>query len=363
VAAPLNAFDRTAMARALELAARGVNTTQPNPRVGCVIARNERVVGEGWHERAGEAHAEVGALRAAGTQAAGASAYVTLEPCSHFGRTPPCADALIAAHIARVVYAIDDPDPRVAGAGAQRLRDAGIEVQSGLLAREAEELNVGYLMRMRHRRPWVRIKLAMSLDGRTALADGRSHWITGESSRADVQQWRARSCAILTGIGTILADDPRLDVRAGASLRQPLRVIIDRQLRTPPGARILAPPGQVLIFTHAEDVPRRAALEARGARIEPLAGEPAELARVLARLAVLEVNEVQLEAGATLAGAFVRAGLADELLLYIAPVLLGPHARPLLQLPELSDLGQRRRLKIVDTLTIGDDVRLRLRPA
>jgi diaminohydroxyphosphoribosylaminopyrimidine deaminase / 5-amino-6-(5-phosphoribosylamino)uracil reductase len=365
VAAPFNAFDRLAMARALELAERGLATTQPNPRVGCVIARDGRIVAEGWHERAGEAHAEVAALRAAGAQAAGASAYVTLEPCSHYGRTPPCADALIEARIARVVFPIDDPNPRVGGAGAQRLRAAGIEVASGLLAREAEELNVGYLMRMRRQRPWVRIKLGMSLDGRTALADGRSRWITGEAARVDVQQWRARSSAVLTGIGTVLADDPRLDVRVGTPSRQPLRVVLDRRLRTPPAARILARPGEALLFTLVDDAPRRSALERRGARVERLvdAQSQPQLGEVLARLAEIEINEVLVEAGPTLAGEFLRAGFADELILYVAPVLLGPQARPLLQLPELTDLAQGPRFMIVDTRAIGADLRLRLRPA
>lgn len=351
------------MARALELAERGLATTHPNPCVGCVIAHDGRIVGEGWHERAGEAHAEVMALGAAGAAAAGASAYVTLEPCSHFGRTPPCTDALIQARIARVVFAIGDPNPRVGGAGALKLRQAGIEVESGLLAREAEELNVGYLSRMRRRRPWVRIKLAMSLDGRTALANGMSRWITSEPARRDVQQWRARSSAVLTGIGTVLADDPRLDVRVGAVRRQPLRVILDSRLRTPAAARILAKPGAALLFSAIDEPARRGALELQGAKVERLADSRPDLGQVLARLAELEVNEVLVEAGPTLAGAFLQGGFADELLLYIAPVLLGPQARPLLQLPELSDLAQGRRYTIMDLCAVGADVRLRLRPA
>ena len=360
--AEFNDFDRLAMARALELAARGLTTTQPNPRVGCVIARDGRIVGEGWHERAGEAHAEVRALAAAGTAAAGASAYVTLEPCSHFGRTPPCADALVNARIARVIFAIEDPDPRVGGSGALRLRQAGIEVESGLLAAEAQELNVGFLSRLRRHRPWVRIKLAMSLDGRTALANGASRWITGEAARADVQQWRARSCAVLTGIGTVLADDPRLDVRAGGA-RQPLRVVLDSRLRTPPDARILARPGEVLLFTAADDAARRSALELQGAKVERLAQSLQNLGQVLARLADLEINELLVEAGPTLAGAFLQAGLADELLLYVAPVLLGPQARALAQLPELTDLAQGRRFTLLTTCAVGSDLRLQLRPA
>ena len=245
-------FDRTAMQRALELAARGLATTHPNPRVGCVIARNGRIVGEGWHARAGEAHAEVAALAAAGSEAAGATAYVTLEPCNHQGRTPPCVDALLAARIARVVYALPDPNPRVAGGGGARLEAAGVRVAAGLLAAEAAELNAGFLRRMRTGRPWVRVKLAMSLDGRTALASGASRWVSGEAARADVQHWRARSAAILTGVGTVLADDPRLDVRladAPAAAPRPLRVVLDSTLRTPPAARLFTVPGEVLIIT------------------------------------------------------------------------------------------------------------------
>jgi diaminohydroxyphosphoribosylaminopyrimidine deaminase/5-amino-6-(5-phosphoribosylamino)uracil reductase len=363
VAPDFSAFDRLAMARALELAARGLTTTQPNPRVGCVIARDGQIVAEGWHERAGHAHAEALALTAAGKAAAGASAYVTLEPCSHFGRTPPCADALVAARLARVVFAVEDPNPRVAGAGAARLRAAGIAVESGLLAEEARELNIGFFSRMQRQRPWVRIKLAMSLDGRTALADGTSQWITGESSRAEVQLWRGRSSAILTGIGTVLADDPRLTVREGLDAVPPLRVILDRQLRAPISARIFTGAGQVLIFTVSDDVSRRRVLEEKGATVERLDGDHPPLASILARLADLAVNELLVEAGPTLAGAFVQAGLADELLLYVAPVLLGPQARPLFDLPALTSLPQGRRFAIMDVRTLGADVRLRLRPA
>jgi diaminohydroxyphosphoribosylaminopyrimidine deaminase/5-amino-6-(5-phosphoribosylamino)uracil reductase len=362
VPAEFNAFDRLAMTRALELAARGLTTTQPNPRVGCVIARDGRIVGEGWHERAGEAHAEVRALAEAGAAASGASAYITLEPCSHFGRTAPCADALMRAGVARVVFAIEDPDPRVSGAGALRLRQAGIEVASGLLAAEAQELNVGFFSRLLRHRPWVRIKLAMSLDGRTALANGASRWITGEAARADVQKWRARSSAVLTGIGTVLADDPRLDVRAAGACHQPLRVVLDSRLRTPPDARILAKPGEILLFSATDDAARRSALEQQGAKVERLAHSPPDLGKVLARLAELEINEVLVEAGPTLAGAFLQAGLTDELLLYVAPVLLGPQARALLQLPELTDLAQSRRLTLMNSSAIGSDLRLQLRP-
>jgi diaminohydroxyphosphoribosylaminopyrimidine deaminase/5-amino-6-(5-phosphoribosylamino)uracil reductase len=245
-------FDRTAMQRALELAARGLASTHPNPRVGCVIARSGRIVGEGWHARAGEAHAEVMALATAGSEAAGATVYVTLEPCNHQARTPPCVDALLAARVARVVYAVADPNPRVAGRGAARLEVAGVNVAAGLMAAEATELNAGFFKRMRTGRPWVRVKLAMSLDGRTALASGASRWVSGEAARADVQQWRARSAAIMTGVGTVLADDPRLDVRLAEVAEEPprpLRVVLDSTLRTPPAARLFTVPGEVLIIT------------------------------------------------------------------------------------------------------------------
>jgi diaminohydroxyphosphoribosylaminopyrimidine deaminase/5-amino-6-(5-phosphoribosylamino)uracil reductase len=358
--------DDRAMRRALELAARGLETTDPNPRVGCVIVQAERTVGEGWHERAGEPHAEVMALRAAGSEAEGATAFVTLEPCSHHGRTPPCVEALIAARIGRVVYAMQDPNPLVRGRGAERLRAAGIRVDAGLLRQQAAELNEGFSKRMEQSRPFVRLKLAMSLDGRTALANGASQWITGEAARADVQRWRARSSAVLTGIGTVLADDPRLTVRvASARPRPPLRVVLDSALRTPATARLLESPGEVLIFSTSDDAERRAALEARGARIErldPVEGPRPALEEVLARLAAAEVNELLVEAGATLAGAIVRAGLADELLLYVAPVVLGPQARALLALPELTDLAASPRFDIVETHRLDADLRLRLRP-
>jgi len=366
-------FDRTAMQRALELAARGLTTTQPNPRVGCVIARKGRVLAEGWHERAGESHAEVAALGAAGAEAAGATAYVTLEPCSHHGRTPPCVDALIAAKVARVVYAVADPNPQVSGRGAARLREAGIAVEAGLLESEAAELNAGFLKRMRTGRPWVRVKLAASLDGRTALANGASRWISGAAARQDVQHWRARSSAILTGTGTVLADDPRLDVRlpgeAGGERRQPLRVVLDSSLRTPPEARLFSVAGEVLIVTAVPATdprwePRCAALAARGARIEtlPAVNERVPLPAVLERLGELETNELQVEAGPTLAGELLRQGLADELLLYLAPKLLGPAARPLLAFPELTELDAAPSFAIAEVARVGDDLRLRLKP-
>ena len=363
-------FDRTAMQRALALAARGLESTDPNPRVGCVIARGERIVGEGWHERAGEAHAEVAALRAAGSQqTTGATVYVTLEPCSHQGRTAPCTLALTAARVARVVYAIADPNPLVNGRGAEALRAAGITVEAGLLEKEARELNAGFIKRMQQGRPFVRVKLAMSLDGRTALADGASQWISSEAAREDVQAWRARSSAVLTGVGTVLADDPRLDVRSaagGPERRQPLRVVLDTHLRTPAGARLFTVGGEVLILSALTglDETRAAALSARGARVEtlPVDAQRLELPAVLARLGELEANEVLVEAGATLAGELLRQGLCDELLLYMAPMLLGADARALVDLPPLRDLKDAPTFTLIETRMVGSDLRLRLHP-
>ena len=368
-------FDRSAMARALELAARGLETAHPNPRVGCVIARGERIVGEGWHARTGEPHAEVHALRAAGDAAAGATAYVTLEPCSHHGRTPPCADALLRAGIARVVFAVDDPNPQVNGRGAQVLREQGLRVESGLLAEAAADLNIGFLQRMRTGRPWVRVKLAMSLDGRTALANGESHWITESAARQDVQHWRARSGAVLTGIGTVLADDPRLDVRLeepAQGARPPLlRVVLDSRLRTPPQARLFSVSGEVLLATlappageQADYAHRRAALEGRATLVtlQPDAQGQVPLAELLALLGRRDINELWVEAGPRLAGALLGAQLVDELILYVAPRLIGPQGRPLAELPGLAQLEDSPWFAIMDSRQIGADLRLRLRP-
>lgn len=364
-------FDRHTMARALALAERGLETTHPNPRVGCVITQGEHVVGEGWHERAGEPHAEVNALRAAGSRASGGTAYVTLEPCSHHGRTPPCVDALIGAGIARVVFALEDPNPRVSGRGAQALRRAGVAVESGLLQAEAAELNPGFLKRMRSGRPWVRVKLAMSLDGRTALASGASHWITGAAAREDVQHWRARSSAIMTGIGTVLADDPRLDVRLpGADRPQPVRIVLDTRLRMPAQARLLDVGGKVMILTgpnqaDPESERRRAQLLSRGAIVEEIpsaGGTGLDLPTVLDLLGRREINEVWVEAGARLAGALLSRSLADELLVYVAPKLLGPQARPLVEVPELRELASAPGFTIIESRQVGEDLRIRLRP-
>ncbi|HXS22249.1 MAG TPA: bifunctional diaminohydroxyphosphoribosylaminopyrimidine deaminase/5-amino-6-(5-phosphoribosylamino)uracil reductase RibD [Steroidobacteraceae bacterium] len=370
-------FDRSAMARALALAERGLETTDPNPRVGCVIAQGAEIVGEGWHERAGEPHAEVHALRAAGARAAAATAYVTLEPCSHHGRTPPCVDALLAARVARVIFALEDPNPRVSGKGAEALRRAGVAVESGLMAAEAADINPGFLKRMRSGRPWVRVKLAMSLDGRTALANGASQWITGPAAREDVQHWRARSSAILTGIGTVLADDPRLDVRLpdlpnGRPRPQPLRVILDARLQTPPGSRMLTTGGTVVIMTakdhgdsEAEVALRRAQLVERGAAMEEVSvAQPGRLSLpdVIDRLGRRELNEVWVEAGPRLAGALLHQALIDELIIYIAPKLLGPQARPLVEMGELRNLEAAPNFMVVETRRFGEDVRLLLRP-
>jgi len=359
------AFDEVAMRRALELAARGLYGTHPNPRVGAVLVRDEEIIGEGWHERPGEPHAEPNALRAAGERARGATAYVTLEPCSHHGRTPPCVDALLAAGVHRVVYAVGDPDPRVNGRGAQLLRDAGVKVQAGLLEREAEALNAGFMMRNRKGRPFVRLKSAASLDGRTALASGASKWITSEAARADVQHWRAQSSAVLTSAATVLADNPRLDVRIETP-RQPLRVVLDRRRSVPRKARILAPPGEVLLFAAA---PARArgtkGTETLGAarieRVRTLRGH-LDLKRVLARLGELQINEVLVEAGPRLGGALLAAGLVDEWLLYLAPKLLGPTAKPLTALARLTKLTAAPQFEILESRTVGPDLRLRLVP-
>jgi diaminohydroxyphosphoribosylaminopyrimidine deaminase/5-amino-6-(5-phosphoribosylamino)uracil reductase len=354
----MNAADSQWMAQALRLAERGLYTTSPNPRVGCVLVKAGKVVGEGWHERAGEPHAEVHALRNAGKSARGATAYVTLEPCSHHGRTPPCADALIAANVARVVCAMQDPNPQVAGNGFATLRAAGIEVECGLMEAAARELNIGFFTRMSRGTPWVRSKIAASLDGRTALANGTSKWITGAAARRDVQQWRARSCAVLTGIGTVLADDPRLNVREIHTERQPLRVVVDSRLRMPPEAAILS--GGVLIYTASSDATRRAALQAHGAEVVTMtsADGQVDLPGIMSDLARRGINEVLVEAGRTLNGALLKAGLVDELVLYLAPQLLGDAARGLADLGELTQLQQRVALQWQDVRQVGGDLRI-----
>ena len=363
------------MQRALELAALGARSTQPNPRVGCVIAQGETIIGEGWHVRAGEPHAEVFALRAAGERARGATAFVTLEPCNHHGRTPPCTEALIGAGVARVIFANGDPNPEVDGRGIARLREAGIAVEMGLLAEAGEELNLGFFSRMRRARPWLRVKVAASLDARTALANGESRWITSEAARADVQQWRAESAAILSSSATVLADDPALTVREGDASRQPLRVILDRLGRVPSQARVFSGPGEAVRLTSAHgEIDTNSATQpvanadigsrGRVRRVNLPLGSSGRLSlpAVLAWMGTERLNEVWTEAGPTLAGALVTEQLVDELVVYLAPRLLGPDARPLLALPPLGRLADSSAWRVCDLRQIGPDIRIILRP-
>ena len=366
--------DEHFMARAVNLARRGLFTTDPNPRVGCVLVRDGGIVGEGYHYRAGEPHAEPNALAVAGARAAGATAYVTLEPCCHQGRTPPCTEALIEAGVSEVVIGVTDPNPLVAGKGIRRLRDAGIRVTTGLLEKEIQDLNPGFARRMKTGRPYVRCKLAMSLDGRTAMASGESRWITGEAARLDVQRLRARSSAIVTGIGTVLADDPSLNVRAPLSafsgvrqasdLRQPLRVILDPGLETPPRARMLALPGETLIVTSRGDDVAKERLMRRGAEVALLEGGAAaiDLQALLDYLGGRDINELLIEAGPTLAGAALQAGVVDELVIYVAPHLMGSEARGLFNMPGLERMRDRIDLNLVDIRAVGEDIRITARP-
>ncbi|HXH02301.1 MAG TPA: bifunctional diaminohydroxyphosphoribosylaminopyrimidine deaminase/5-amino-6-(5-phosphoribosylamino)uracil reductase RibD [Candidatus Competibacteraceae bacterium] len=356
--------DHQYMAHALRLAARGLYTTDPNPRVGCVLVRHGEIVGEGWHERAGQPHAEIHALGMAGERARGATAYITLEPCCHHGRTPPCTDALLAAGVARVVAAMEDPNPQVGGQGLAQLRAAGVAVECGVLEAQARALNPGFISRMARGRPWVRVKLAMSLDGRTALGNGDSRWITSEEARTDVQRLRARAGAILTGVNTVLVDDPALNVRLPGVQRQPLRVILDSRLRTPPAARTLRLPGQVLILTAEADERRWQPLLAAGAQVARVdaADGGLDLAQVLTLLARREVNELHVECGSILAGALLSAGLLDELVVYLAPLLLGHAGRGLFHLPAIERMEQRRLLVIDGLRPVGRDWRITARP-
>jgi diaminohydroxyphosphoribosylaminopyrimidine deaminase/5-amino-6-(5-phosphoribosylamino)uracil reductase len=367
----LTAADSEWMAQALHLAERGLYTTTPNPRVGCVLVKHGELLAEGWHERAGEAHAEVHALRNAGAEAKGATAYVTLEPCSHHGRTPPCADALIAAGVSRVVVAMQDPNPQVAGQGIARLQSAGIEVDFGLMESAARALNPGFIKRMTQGMPLVRSKIAMSLDGRTALNNGVSQWITTAEARRDGQRWRARSCAVLTGIGTVLADDAQLNVREVETSRQPLRVVLDSELRMPVTARILNANGtpspiggglgeRVLVYSAVNDALKIARLENTGAKVIvlPSGNGQVDLVACLKDLAARGCNEILFEAGRTLNGALLKAGLIDELVVYLAPQLLGDMARGMAQLGELSGLDQCVQLVWQDVRQIGKDLRI-----
>ncbi len=374
MAAAMPPLDRDRLQQALQLAAQAIGLSDPNPRVGCVIGREDgRVLGAGFTQQAGGPHAEVMALRAAqaaGHGVQGATAWVTLEPCAHHGRTPPCCEALIAAGVGRVVVAVQDPFVQVAGRGIARLRAAGIAVEmaDADTADAARELNVGFFSRHQRGRPWLRLKAAASLDGRTALPDGRSQWITGSAARADGHHWRKRAGAVLTGIGTVLADDPRLDVRLVPTVLQPLRVVIDSSLRLPTDARLLTPPGSVLVATAADtDAGPAQRLRDAGAELlrclDPQAagGGHVDLAAVLRHLAQREINEVHVEAGARLNAALLQAGLVDELLVYVAPLLLGP-GRGIVDCTALQSLDAAYRFAYVESVMVGSDLRLRAKP-
>ncbi len=364
------------MARALQLAALGIYTTHPNPRVGCVLVKDENIVGAAWHQRAGEPHAEVLALRQAGDRAYGSTAYVTLEPCSHHGRTPPCVDSLIKAGVKRVVAAVKDPNPLVNGKGIERLKSAGVQVDVGLLETQAIDMNRGFFHRVQQQRPYVRVKLATSLDGRTAMASGESQWISGESARLDVQRLRASSAAVMVGINTVLADDPALSVRleslqsagelrGGSEIQQPLRIVLDSRFRLPLNARLLKLPGDILIVTAVDDESKRAALVSDNIEvIQVAAGENGcpDLHDVMSVLASAEINEVLVEAGGILAGALLTEQLIDELVLYVAPCVLGNSGKGLFNLPHLHDMASKILFDIQEVRPVGDDLRITAKP-
>ncbi|WP_374337133.1 bifunctional diaminohydroxyphosphoribosylaminopyrimidine deaminase/5-amino-6-(5-phosphoribosylamino)uracil reductase RibD [Methyloversatilis sp.] len=355
------ALDTRFMARALTLAARGLWSTAPNPRVGCVLVRERSIVGEGWHERAGEAHAEIVALRIAGEAARGATAYVTLEPCSHHGRTPPCADALVNAGVARVVAAMQDPNPLVAGRGLARLRAAGIATECGLLEADARELNIGFVSRMTRGTPWVRLKTASTLDGVTALSNGVSQWITGAAARRDGHRWRARACAVLSGIGTVIEDDPSLTVREVDTPRQPLRIVVDARLQLTPQARLFADIGRspVLVACTSDDTPKAQVLRDAGAELLVLPNElgKVDLPALFEVLGKRGLNEVHVESGHKLNGSLLRERCVDELLMYLAPSVLG-QGMGLFNLGPFDTLGQRIDLDVRDLRAVGRDWRL-----
>lgn len=362
-----NSEDHKQMARAIHLAERGLFTTDPNPRVGCVVVRDGEVVGEGWHQIAGGPHAEINALNQAAERARGAIAYVTLEPCCHHGKTPPCSEALIEAGVSRVVVAMEDPNPQVAGDGLKQLAAAGIEVESGLMEAQAMALNPGFIKRMHSGRPFVRCKLAMSLDGRTAMASGESKWITSEEARIDVHHLRARSSAIITGIGTVLADDPSLNIRLpeySGDIHQPLRVVLDPHLSTPVDARMFGLPGRKLIITASDEEEIKEQLDRDDVEVVymPHGNDSIDLQALMELLAELEINEILLETGATLSGAVLRAGLIDEMVIYMAPKLMGHNARGLFRLPGLDSMEQALDLDITDMRAVGRDWRITAKP-
>jgi diaminohydroxyphosphoribosylaminopyrimidine deaminase/5-amino-6-(5-phosphoribosylamino)uracil reductase len=351
--------DHEFMGQALLLAERGLYTTTPNPRVGCVVVKDGAVVGTGWHEKAGMPHAEVLALKAAGERARGATLYLNLEPCSHHGRTPPCVDAIVAAGVKRVVAAIQDPNPKVAGTGFAKLRAAGIAVEHGLKEDEARELNISFFARMTRGRPWVRMKIAASLDGRTALANGKSQWITGEVARQDGHRWRARACAVLTGFGTVRDDDPQLNVRGVDTPRQPLKIVVDSKFEMSPSVRLLKE-GKTLVVGAVNDAKRIAALKVAGAEVAiiPNAGGKVELFKLMEELARREFNEIHVEAGTKLNGSLLQAGVVDELLVYLAPSIIGDSGRGMFSLPELTELSRSTGLKIREVERVGAEIRI-----
>ena len=351
------------MARAIQLAKRGRYTTDPNPRVGCVIVRDDEIIGEGWHAKAGLAHAEVEALKNV-QDAQGATVYVTLEPCSHHGKTPPCCDALIAAGVSRVVAAMQDPNPLVAGKGLEKLKAAGIDVSCGVLQDDVARLNRGFIKRMTANRSFVRSKLAMSLDGRTAMASGESKWITSAEARADVHRLRAESSAILTGINTVLADDPALNARVDFEVVQPLRVVLDSELNMPLTAQMAGLPGRSLILTCSQDEQKSEALQAAGFEVYRLAANNGrlDLHAVMAFLAQQQINEVLVEAGSVLNGALLAENLIDELIVYMAPCILGDQGRGLFHLPSVTTMADKKELKLLDVRQVGGDLRLILGP-
>ncbi|MGZ8184542.1 MAG: bifunctional diaminohydroxyphosphoribosylaminopyrimidine deaminase/5-amino-6-(5-phosphoribosylamino)uracil reductase RibD [Methylobacter sp.] len=361
MSAPRDAFY---MARAINLAKKGRYTTDPNPRVGCILVRDDAVIGEGWHVKAGQGHAEVEALKNV-PDAKGATAYVTLEPCSHHGKTPPCCDALIKAGISRVVAAMQDPNPQVSGSGLEKLKAAGIEVCCGVLQEDALALNRGFIKRMTENRPFVRSKLAMSLDGRTAMASGESKWITSDKSRADVQRLRAESSAILTGINTVLADDPALNARVDGDVLQPHRVVLDTHLNMPVSAQIVKLPGRSLVLTCAEDRQKQRALQQAGFEVYQLPGKNGrlDLYAVMDFLAGQQINELLVEAGSVLNGALLDEGLVDEYVVYMAPCILGDQGRGLFKLPGLQQMADKKQLKLRDVRQVGQDLKLTYTPS
>lgn len=352
------------MSRALQLAEKGLYTTHPNPRVGCVVVKDDVVIGEGWHEKAGLPHAEVLALREAGAAARGASVYVSLEPCCHQGRTPPCTGFLVNAGVKRVIAAMEDPNPQVTGGGVQNLRSVGIDVDVGVLRQAAEKLNRGFVQRIKKGRPWVTVKVAASVDGRTATRSGESKWISNQQSRKDVHHWRARSSVVLTGSGTVLADNPALTVRYVETARQPLRVIVDSNFSTPFDAKVVSGPGRVLVAIANTDQVHLENIDSERVEVVyvPNADRTIDLVALMDHLSQREINEVLVEAGPTLSGALMRAGLVNEVLVYLAPSLLGSEGRGMFNLNGLGHLADRLQFDMIDVRQFGDNLRITLQP-